>query len=332
MVEKISEHVEQIKKRIIAWRREFHQYPEVGWTEFRTASIVANTLADLGFVVQTGRAAVKPEQRLGVPDTTLLSKAKERALQNGGSPLWLNKMEEGLTGVVGIWDTGKPGPTVAFRFDMDALEITKDLRAEHGPALEGFRSRHEGVMHACGHDGHTAIGLGLATLVSGLKERLTGRIKLIFQPAEEGGRGAKAMVDAGVLDDVDFFFAGHLGLMARQNNQVVCGVTTFRLERMKERIKDINQIGIVSETGGVTRPGFTAAESAAHRLICSSFAGNQRVAIKQYACGNTILRLAGDGSRSAILSCVRVESAIIRKKESMKKAGKKERSFCCAPF
>ncbi len=223
----ISEYVEEIKKNIIGWRRDFHQNPEVGWTEFRTASIVANTLAELGFVVRAGSEAVNPVERMGVPEAAILVKAKERALQNGGHPYWLDKMEDGLTGVVGSCDTGRPGPSVAFRFDMDALEITEDLREAHKPASDGFRSQVDGMMHACGHDGHTAIGLGLATLISRMKDELTGRIILIFQPAEEGGRGAKAMVDAGVVDDVDFFFTGHLGMMAQQQKQVVCGVTNF---------------------------------------------------------------------------------------------------------
>lgn len=223
----ISRHIEQIKQQIIGWRRDIHRHPEVGWTEFRTASLVASVLADLGFAVKTGREAVKPESRMGVPDCTIWSAAREHAIQNGANPVWVNKMEDGLTGVVGIWDSGKPGPTIAFRFDMDALEIAENRSDAHLPAREGFRSGNEGLMHACGHDGHTAIGLGLASMISAMNEQLTGRIKLIFQPAEEGSRGAKAMVDAGGLDDVDYLFAAHLGLMARQSDQFVCGVTNF---------------------------------------------------------------------------------------------------------
>jgi len=225
--EQIAQLVESIRPKIIRWRRDFHQYPETGWTEFRTASLVARTLSELGFAVLAGRNAVKPEARMGLPGAAELREAKERALRDGGDPFWIAKMDDGLTGVVGVWDTGKPGPTIAFRFDLDALEIAEDTAPEHLPARAGFRSRYERVMHACGHDGHTAIGLGLATLIARRSDRLAGRIKLIFQPAEEGGRGAKAMVEAGVVADVDFFVAAHLGLMARKNKQVVCGVSHF---------------------------------------------------------------------------------------------------------
>lgn len=224
--EQIAQFVDKIRPKVISWRRDFHRYPELGWTEFRTASIVARTLSQLGFTVKVGREAVKAEARLGLPHETQLSQAKERALHNGGDPYWIDKMGDGLTGVVGIWETGRPGPTIAFRFDMDALEIMEDRRNEHLPSREGFRSRYDHVMHACGHDGHTAIGLGLAFLIAN-NDSLGGRIKLIFQPAEEGGRGAKAMVEAGVVDDVDFFLAAHLGLTARKNKQVACGVTQF---------------------------------------------------------------------------------------------------------
>jgi aminobenzoyl-glutamate utilization protein A len=94
---------------------------------------------------------------------------------------------------------------------MDALPILEDDSQAHLPAREKFASVHPGVMHACGHDGHTAIGLAVAEVLSGMKENLQGTVKLIFQPGEEGGRGALPMVKAGVVDDVDAFIAVHLG-------------------------------------------------------------------------------------------------------------------------
>lgn len=88
---------------------------------------------------------------------------------------------------------------------MDALDLKESSDASHVPVKEGFQSRNHNMMHACGHDAHTSIGLGLAKLLSENKNELTGKVKFIFQPAEEGVRGAKSMVAAGVVDDVDVF-------------------------------------------------------------------------------------------------------------------------------
>jgi aminobenzoyl-glutamate utilization protein A len=93
---------------------------------------------------------------------------------------------------------------------MDALEMEESTSPDHRPVREGFASVHEGTTHACGHDGHTAIGLGIAEVLMGVQDQIHGRVKLIFQPAEEGVRGAKSMVTAGVVDDVDCLLGHHL--------------------------------------------------------------------------------------------------------------------------
>jgi aminobenzoyl-glutamate utilization protein A len=93
---------------------------------------------------------------------------------------------------------------------MDALDLVESSSPDHRPACEGFASINDGVMHACGHDGHTAVGLGVAEILARLKDQLRGTVKLIFQPAEEGVRGAKAMVGAGVVDDLDYLLGHHL--------------------------------------------------------------------------------------------------------------------------
>jgi aminobenzoyl-glutamate utilization protein A len=255
----ISHQVNHLKEKVIAWRREFHRYPEVGWTEFRTSARIADILTEMGFEVKVGSEVIKKESRMGVPDTQTLVKAKEQALKKGANPRWIEKMEEGLTGVVGIWDTKQPGPTIAFRFDIDALNIVEDQMEDHIPFREGFCSEHEGVMHACGHDGHTAIGLGMASLIFGLKESLIGKVKLIFQPAEEGVRGAKAMVDAGVLDGIDYFFSGHLGVKALKEKQIVCGVTDF----FATTKMDVSLEGIPAHAGLAPHEGRNALLAAA---------------------------------------------------------------------
>lgn len=202
-----------IGKRLPDWvalRRDFHSHPELGFTEFRTASIVAERLTALGYTVRLGRDVMDPASMMGRPREDALRKEMARALAEGALPRWTSHMDGGLTGVVGELKRG-PGPVVAFRFDIDALPIVEDATREHLPFVQGFASRHPGVMHACGHDGHTAIGLAVAEAAASLGDRWRGTLKLIFQPAEEGGRGALPMVKAGVVDDADYFFAAHLG-------------------------------------------------------------------------------------------------------------------------
>lgn len=199
-----------LMEQICEWRRDFHRYPETGWTEFRTASIIAHELNHLGFEVQIGKE-VLTEERMGVPSDEQLEACYERAKNTGAYQEYLEKMVGGYTGVVGTLKGYKPGPTIAFRFDMDALEILETNSASHIPTEKGFRSLNEGVMHACGHDAHSALGLGLATILAESLEYIGGTIKIIFQPAEEGVRGAKSMVDAGVVDGVDYFLSMHVG-------------------------------------------------------------------------------------------------------------------------
>ena len=212
-----------LSDNLIRWRRDFHQYPELGFCEFRTAAQVATTLQTFDWKVAAGSEVMRAEARMEVPPLTEIAAARDEALRDGADPTWVARFGDGLTGVVGTFDTGRPGPTVAFRVDMDALPVRESTDATHGPAREAFVSRRPGRMHACGHDGHTAIGLGLASILPALAKNWRGKIKLIFQPAEEGCRGARSMVAAGILDDVDHYFATHLGISLTETGAVSCG-------------------------------------------------------------------------------------------------------------
>lgn len=228
--------VDALTPQIVAARRSFHHYPEVGWTEFCTAARVATALESWDWQVRAGPAVVAADARLGVPDATELEAAWQRAVQlvrtpgtaNGWGPQdrllhWIEVMRGGFTGVVADLQLGSAGdsadgssaaqqPLIAFRFDLDALPLIEATDTAHGPAANGCASAHPGVMHACGHDGHIAIGLTLARLAPLLAPRLHGRLRLIFQPAEEGCRGAQAMLAAGVCDGVTALICVHLGL------------------------------------------------------------------------------------------------------------------------
>ena len=209
MTDQVNQITDEIEQDIIGYRRDFHRHAESGWTEFRTASLVARRLSDLGYEVRIGRQVVKDEQRMGLPPPEVLEQCWQRARDQGGDPQFLEALRGGFTGVVGILRHGD-GPTLGLRFDMDALDLTESTSPDHRPAREGFSSVNDGAMHACGHDAHTAVGLGVAQVLARLLDRLCGTVKLVFQPAEEGVRGAKAMVGAGVVDDVDFMLGHHV--------------------------------------------------------------------------------------------------------------------------
>ncbi|HEY3367940.1 MAG TPA: amidohydrolase [Symbiobacteriaceae bacterium] len=207
-------------ERAVQFRREIHRHPELAYTEFRTAALVARRLHDLGFELKLGPAAMKAEARLGLPAESELEAAYRRAEAEGADPEFLPAFRGGFPAVVAELRGEHPGPVVALRVDMDALPIIEAESPEHLPARAGFASAHPGIMHACGHDGHTAIGLAVAEVLAGLKARpagasgVAGTYRLIFQPGEEGGKGAVPMVEAGAVDGVQYFLACHLGLEA----------------------------------------------------------------------------------------------------------------------
>lgn len=205
-----------------AIRRDFHKYAEAGWFEIRTSSIIARTLTDLGYEVLTGEAVCLREARMGVPEEKILEQQYQRALEQGADPEFAQAARDGMTGVIGILRCGE-GPTVAMRFDIDALGVIEAEDDAHIPAREGFRSVNPGVMHACGHDGHAAIGLGVAKILMEIKDQLHGTVKLIFQPAEEGVRGAKAIVEKGHLDGVQYLLGSHISSNDGSDAQVTPG-------------------------------------------------------------------------------------------------------------
>ena len=198
---------------LVRIRRHLHRRPEEGWTEFETTWFVVDTLRKLGLPVTVGKANINVNEVLG-RDEDLVKSAMQRALAHGVPQSFLDETE-GYTGAVAILDTGRPGPTTAFRSDLDCVLVQETADPDHVPNALGFASEREGLMHACGHDGHTAVGLTVARWLVEHKDELCGRFKLIFQPAEEGVRGARAMVTSGLVDDVDYFLSGHVGGCAK---------------------------------------------------------------------------------------------------------------------
>ncbi|GIP38700.1 peptidase M20 [Paenibacillus sp. J31TS4] len=255
----LSQQVQALKEQLVQLRRDFHEFPESGWVEYRTAAIVAEQLHQLGYHVYVGEEAGKSESRMGVPPAAVLQLHETRAVSEGADPAWIERMKGGHTAVVGVIRTGKPGPVLALRFDMDANDLTESAKPEHRPVTEGFSSQHKGTMHACGHDGHTAIGLGVARLLNNHRDALCGEIRLLFQPAEEGSRGAKAMVDAGWLEGVDYFFGGHIAFQSKRLGEIVASTNGF----LATTKLNVEYTGKASHAGAAPEEGRNALLAAA---------------------------------------------------------------------
>jgi aminobenzoyl-glutamate utilization protein A len=202
-------------------RRDFHRYPEPGWCEFRTTIRIVEELEQIGVdQIHVGPDAIDPTERLGVPDETVLSQWFERAQLNTNRPDILEQIKGGNTGIVAVVERGE-GPTVGLRVDIDALPIEEPTVESHLPAMEGFRSEYDGMMHACGHDSHITFGVG--TLKTVLESDFKGTFKVFFQPAEEVLGGGKPMAAGPHLNDVDYLLGVHVGL-DHPTGEVVAGI------------------------------------------------------------------------------------------------------------
>jgi len=186
---------------------------------------VAARLAEWGYDLLLGEDAVAKDQRLILPDMTTLEVEYHRALEAGAREEFIAPARGGLTGVVGTLRGSSPGPVVGFRFDIDSLEITESGDRSHRPAAEAFVSRNPGYAHMCGHDAHTAMGLLLALYLAENRDRIRGTVKFLFQPNEENLGGARAMVAKGLVDDLDYLFAPHVGISLKEIGQI--GLNVF---------------------------------------------------------------------------------------------------------
>ncbi len=199
-------------KSEIELRRELHTYPESGWTEFRTTARIIEELEDLGLKVEYGPSLHVREKMFGLPDDDVLEACWQRAMKETDRPDLVEAMKGGYTGCLTRIEGALPGPLTGIRVDIDCNDVTEAADEKHLPYREGFASKHPGCMHACGHDAHTAIGIGLARRLVGMRDSLRGTVLLVFQPGEEGLRGAASMTAAGLFSDCDYFIGSHIGL------------------------------------------------------------------------------------------------------------------------
>ncbi|NUR24495.1 MAG: amidohydrolase [Kribbellaceae bacterium] len=197
--------------RLVQLRRRIHARPEVGFTEIETAAAVVQTLGPEADSVALGRDVVRHSTTTGLPSPDELEQARRRALEAGTPDDLVGLLSRGHTGVVVTIKGERPGLVTGLRFDMDALPVQEADTDKHLPFREGFTSVHDGVMHACGHDGHVAIGVELGLRLAADRD-FPGEVRLIFQPAEEGVRGALTMLNAGVTNGVQRMLGLHLGI------------------------------------------------------------------------------------------------------------------------
>ncbi len=317
MKDQIVERANQMTKDLVAWRRDLHTYPEVAWTEFRTTSFILEQLTDFGYEVMFGDEIIMASEMMGVPPAEVLEAHMERAKSEGASPQYLDKMQGGKTGVVAILETNKPGPVIALRFDIDSNDVNEVTDATHRPFLEGFASTHSGAMHACGHDGHTAIGLGVAKLLMEMRDKLCGTIKLIFQPGEEGVRGARSMVATGIVDDVDYLCGLHIGFRADQNELFYCGGAGFLATSKFDAVFT----GVPSHAGAFPEQGKNALLAAATatlnlHAISRHSAGTSRINVGVFQAGtgrnvlpaNAIIQIETRGATTEIDAYMKKEA------------------------
>jgi aminobenzoyl-glutamate utilization protein A len=208
---------------LVELRRDLHRHPEPAWREFYTTARIVDELEtrDLD-ALYVGRE-VLADDRVGVPDDADLDAWRRRARDDGARGDVVDRLDGGNTGAVAVVERGA-GPTVALRVDIDALPIEESDGETHHPAAAGFRSGTEGYMHACGHDAHTAIGIGVLDAV--LESEFAGTLKVFFQPGEERIVGGEPMANSGHLDDVDYLYAVHVGL-DHPSGEIVAGIDGF---------------------------------------------------------------------------------------------------------
>ncbi len=252
--DRIFSLVEEYASDIVEIRRDLHKYPEIGWGEYRTTSKIIDFLKANNIPFLCGRDVVNTDYLWSYPTKEVLEAHKERALAQGASQENIDLMGD-YTGCVAEIDSGKPGKVVGLRFDIDCIELNETTADSHLPNVENFASVNSGWMHACGHDGHTAMGLVTAAVLNRMKDQFSGKIKIIFQLGEEGIKGGQSMTESGVLDDVDALLSVHLGSGTKENTPGLVGSKVGLYASTKF---DVTITGKASHAGALPERGHNA--------------------------------------------------------------------------
>ncbi|SEH47290.1 aminobenzoyl-glutamate utilization protein A [Halopenitus malekzadehii] len=266
-----------VRNRLSGIRRALHRHPEPGWRELQTTERVVEEIERIGVdELAIGRDALASDHRMAVPDDEELAAWLDRAREADVREDVLEKTAAGHTGCVAVLECGE-GPTVGLRVDLDAVSMTESDEPGHGPADEGFRSEHEGYMHACGHDAHPTIALGV---LEGIKHGdFSGTFKVFFQPAEEISGGGKPLVEGGYVDDVDYLLAMHVGL-GNPTGTIVSGVR-----------KPLAMAHLTATFEGASAHAGTAPNAGANAMQAVATAIQNAYAIPRHADGMTRVNL-----------------------------------------
>lgn len=244
---------------VISLRRRIHAHPEPGFLEFHTAWLVLGALESLDVSYRLGKEAMDVSAILDSPSEEDYEQWGQSAVEANVPPKWVEFFQEQGTAIVAILKGNRPGPVWGLRCDMDALPIHETESPEHLPNREGFRSR-TSYMHACGHDGHVASGIALASQLS--DSDFPGELRILFQPAEEGVRGATPMLAAGATDGIERMLAVHL-VADLPVGSVVGGADDFKATTKWKAVFT----GTPAHAAGAPEKGRHAIAAAAHATL-----------------------------------------------------------------
>lgn len=278
------------------FRRELHRNPEPAFAEIGTAARIERAIAGLPVAVLTGKAAQDLSGVVDYPLPETLDRWEADAVAAGAVPERARYFRENGTAQVVDLEGSRPGPRWGLRVDIDALPMSESTEPDHFPAAQGFAATN-GAMHACGHDAHATIGVGLLHRLA--DHDFAGSLRVLFQPAEEGVRGAQTMIDAGVADGIDRMLAVHMS-----GGLPVGAVVGSFTGGMATRKLKVNFDGLASHAAGAPEAGRNA-------LLAASMSALAIMAVPRFSSADTRLNVgtlvAGDGVNivpsSAVITC-----------------------------
>lgn len=287
-----------IEEELIRLRRHFHKYAEPAWMEFLTTAKIIEELKNYNLDLYYGKE-IYFNKRMGLPEKSILESYK-----NSISISNIDKKEEILdsyTGLIAVLDTKKIGPNIGFRFDIDANELCESNSLGHLPNILNFSSKNSFAMHACGHDAHMSIGIELAKILASNINKLKGKIIFIFQPAEEGVRGAYSLMNNPIIDKLDYLAGMHIGMDVK-SGEVGVGSHGF----LATKKIDIIFKGKASHAGASPEKGHNA-------LLAASSAVLNFNSLAQHSMGEARINVgklnAGSG-RNIIANIAKIEMEI----------------------
>lgn len=287
-----------IEEELIRLRRHFHKYAEPAWMEFLTTAKIIEELKNYNLDLYYGKE-IYFNKRMGLPEKSILESYK-----NSISISNIEKKEEILdsyTGLIAVLDTKKIGPNIGFRFDIDANELCESNSLGHLPNILNFSSKNSFAMHACGHDAHMSIGIELAKILASNINKLKGKIIFIFQPAEEGVRGAYSLMNNPIIDKLDYLAGMHIGMDVK-SGEVGVGSHGF----LATKKIDIIFKGKASHAGASPEKGHNA-------LLAASSAVLNFNSLAQHSMGEARINVgklnAGSG-RNIIANIAKIEMEI----------------------